>query len=205
MPEDNKYVKELLDLRSVMEGVKILIQRWDADSEENQRYADHFGAADAFLSVAISVGARTSRIMADELRALLAAVPQASMQSGPQVINRHGHTWGKPYNDGYATCRCGAIENAADLKPCPFAVPQTDVCPRCHGSGVDPLSGSGDGCAECGGANEVMRVPQTGETPRDSFTATIQTHVDIGLTDDGRDAAKNGVVRNIGETKAGRE
>lgn len=32
------------------------------------------------------------------------------------------------------------------------------TCQRCHGSGVDPLSGSGDDCANCGGLTMAERA-----------------------------------------------
>lgn len=36
-----------------------------------------------------------------------------SPQQGPKLKNRHGHEFGRPFNDGYATCsRCGCREDS---------------------------------------------------------------------------------------------
>ena len=42
-------------------------------------------------------------------------------QQGPKAPNPHGHAFGKPYIDGYATCHfCGVMENAKEAaQDCP--------------------------------------------------------------------------------------
>lgn len=44
-------------------------------------------------------------------------------QQGPPLKSPYGHVWGKPYDDGYATCRCGAREDTRSRERCPAAAP----------------------------------------------------------------------------------
>ncbi len=45
----------------------------------------------------------------------------ATAQAGPKLQNLHGHAFGKPYVDGYATCHfCGCAENSKEaVADCP--------------------------------------------------------------------------------------
>ena len=48
------------------------------------------------------------------------SAPQHQAQQGPRV-NLFGHLWGKPYDQGYATCPCGAREDSIEAaRDCPL-------------------------------------------------------------------------------------
>lgn len=88
-----------------------------------------------------------ARVLAKSVLEGSATIPPSDpgVTGGPLKQSRHGHKWGKPYRDGYATCACGAVENDRNLTTCPDAIQPPSERP--------PHPNQGNGmpcrCAEC--------------------------------------------------------